>query len=69
MQKECPVCLGSGQISYFKGVSRFVLSHEDCPECLGMGFLIVPDDQETPPPSPDRPASPPREDGDDPTPP
>jgi hypothetical protein len=57
MQIECPVCLGSGQITYFKGVSRFVLSHEDCPECLGMGFLIVPDqgDPETerdPAPSP-----------------
>lgn len=36
----CPICNGSGQVSFFKGVSRFLLSNEDCPECLGMGFVI-----------------------------
>lgn len=51
MQKECPVCLGSGQISYFKGVSRFILSEEDCPACAGMGFLIEPEEGAEPPPS------------------
>jgi len=40
MKKECPSCGGSGQISYFKGVSRFLLSNEDCPECSGLGFIV-----------------------------
>ena len=40
----CEICNGSGQISYFKGESRFLLSWEECPECSGMGFKIAPDD-------------------------
>jgi DnaJ-class molecular chaperone len=40
-KKTCKLCNGSGQISYFKGVSRFLLSEEECPECGGMGFTIV----------------------------
>jgi DnaJ-class molecular chaperone len=54
MKKECPVCLGSGELSYFKGISRFVLSQMDCPECAGMGFIIESDASESsqvPPPS------------------
>lgn len=39
----CPGCGGSGQISYFKGVSRFLLSCEECPECAGLGFQINPE--------------------------
>ena len=39
MKKTCEICDGSGQISFFKGVSRFLLSWEDCPECGGMGFV------------------------------
>ena len=35
----CPGCSGMGQTSYFGGVSRFLLSHEECPECNGLGFL------------------------------
>ncbi len=46
MKKNCESCGGSGQISYFKGVSRFLLSTEDCPECAGMGFLIVDDEED-----------------------
>lgn len=42
-RKTCPSCDGSGQISYFKGVSRFLLSVEECPECGGLGFVIEPD--------------------------
>lgn len=44
MKKECPSCGGSGQISFFKGVSRFLLSTEDCPECSGLGFIIDEED-------------------------
>ena len=39
MKKICELCGGTGQISYFKGVSRFILSTEDCPECAGLGFI------------------------------
>ena len=49
-KKICEFCNGSGQISYFKGVSRFLLSEEECPQCGGLGFIIVDsgkeDDQE-----------------------
>lgn len=38
-QKICETCHGSGQVSYFKGVSRFLLSSEECPECAGLGFI------------------------------
>ena len=40
MKKSCKTCEGSGQISYFKGVSRFLLSWEECPECAGLGYII-----------------------------
>lgn len=35
----CPGCNGTGQMTYFGGVSRFQFSYEDCPECNGFGFL------------------------------
>jgi DnaJ-class molecular chaperone len=37
----CRGCGGSGQISFFKGVSRFLLSSEECPECSGLGYLFT----------------------------
>lgn len=40
-QAVCPGCGGSGQINYFKGVSRFLLSSEECPECAGLGFVFA----------------------------
>jgi DnaJ-class molecular chaperone len=40
MKKICPICHGSGQLSSFKGVSRFLLSWEECPECGGLGHII-----------------------------
>jgi DnaJ-class molecular chaperone len=36
----CQMCNGSGQLSLFKGVSRFLLSWEECPECGGLGYII-----------------------------
>ena len=43
-RKTCTNCNGSGQVSFFKGESRFILSWEDCPECAGMGFVIPVED-------------------------
>lgn len=41
MQKECEFCSGSGQLAHFQGVSRFLLTMEECPECGGLGFVVV----------------------------
>jgi DnaJ-class molecular chaperone len=41
VKKLCESCGGSGQISYFKGVSRFLLSSEECPECSGLGYIFT----------------------------
>ena len=40
MKKTCEICNGSGQLSSFKGVSRFLLSWEECPQCSGLGYVI-----------------------------
>ena len=47
MKKTCNACGGSGQINFFKGVSRFLLSCEECPECVGLGY-IIPEDEPDP---------------------
>ena len=39
-RQPCPFCGGSGQQSSFKGVSRFLLSVEECPECAGLGYSV-----------------------------
>jgi DnaJ-class molecular chaperone len=40
-QKDiCEICGGTGQVSYFKGVSRFLLSTEECAECAGTGYQL-----------------------------
>ncbi|AGF77189.1 bacterial nucleoid DNA-binding protein [Desulfocapsa sulfexigens DSM 10523] len=36
----CPGCNGTGQMTWFGGVSRFQFSYTDCPECHGVGFLV-----------------------------
>lgn len=38
MKKNCQFCNGTGQINYFKGVSRFLISYDECPECGGLGI-------------------------------
>jgi hypothetical protein len=35
----CPTCGGSGQLNFFKGESRFLLSIEECPVCCGFGYM------------------------------
>jgi DnaJ-class molecular chaperone len=39
-KKICPGCGGSGQVSFFQGESRFLLTMEECPECFGTGMLL-----------------------------
>jgi DnaJ-class molecular chaperone len=36
----CPTCGGSGQISFFQGESRFLLTDAECPACCGLGYLL-----------------------------
>jgi DnaJ-class molecular chaperone len=36
----CPACGGTGQVNFFKGESRFLLSEEECPNCCGLGYLL-----------------------------
>lgn len=40
-KRTCDCCGGSGQISFFRGVSRFVMDWDDCPDCLGTGYIEV----------------------------
>ena len=35
----CPACGGSGQINFFQGESRFLLSVEECLLCSGFGYV------------------------------
>ncbi len=39
MNKPCEVCGGSGQITFFQGASRFLMSWEECPACGGLGSI------------------------------
>lgn len=36
---QCPGCNGSGQISFFQGESRFLLTMAEFPECCGTGIF------------------------------
>ncbi len=38
MKKVCDSCGGSGQIGFFQGESRFVISWDECLECNGTGM-------------------------------
>lgn len=38
MRKPCATCGGTGQIGYFQGESRFLLTWEECPCCCGTGM-------------------------------
>jgi len=39
-KRICDICGTTGQFSFFKGVSRFLLSTEECEECVGTGFQL-----------------------------
>ena len=41
----CPICDGTGEITQFNGVSRFLLSNDPCPNCLGLGRVEDKGDQ------------------------
>jgi len=55
MENVCEICGGSGQIGQFLGVSRFVITWDECPECCGTG-ICHPSEKQTPqdetPPTP-----------------
>jgi len=38
--RQCDACGGSGQLNFFKGESRFLLTGEECPLCNGFGYLL-----------------------------
>lgn len=42
-KKTCDACHGTGQWTFFGGVSRFFFTVEECPECGGLGFIMPPD--------------------------
>jgi DnaJ-class molecular chaperone len=39
-EKVCDICSGTGQVSFFQGVSRFLLSTEECDACAGTGYQL-----------------------------
>ncbi|MFN2355174.1 MAG: hypothetical protein ABR512_11695 [Desulfopila sp.] len=47
MKTICDICGGSGQLGGFRGVSRFMITWEECPECCGTGEV-----ESTPPATP-----------------
>ena len=38
-KRVCPNCGGSGDLAAFRGESRFLLTHEECPFCFGFGYV------------------------------
>jgi DnaJ-class molecular chaperone len=40
VKTTCEICGGSGHISFFQGVSRFLLTWEECPACSGTGLTL-----------------------------
>lgn len=38
MDNVCDICGGTGQIGIFRGLSRFIMTYEECPECYGTGI-------------------------------
>ena len=38
-KQVCPNCGGTGNLSTFRGESRFMFTHEECPFCFGFGYV------------------------------
>ena len=38
IKQPCEFCNGTGQMSYFQGESRFLLTHDECHDCNGTGL-------------------------------
>jgi DnaJ-class molecular chaperone len=43
-KQVCNTCGGSGEIGYFQGESRFVITREECPACFGFGYVLEDED-------------------------
>lgn len=43
-RQTCNTCGGSGEIGYFRGESRFVITREECPACCGFGYTLEDED-------------------------
>lgn len=39
-RRVCNTCGGSGEIGFFQGESRFVITREECPACCGFGYIL-----------------------------
>lgn len=55
-KKACPTCGGTGDIGFFQGESRFFITHEECPACCGLGYILPEDEDEAEQTQPDDPA-------------
>jgi len=44
IRQTCNTCGGSGEIGYFQGESRFVITREECPACCGFGYTLEDED-------------------------
>lgn len=40
-EKICDICGGTGQVSFFQGVSRFLLTTDECDACAGTGYHFI----------------------------
>lgn len=49
----CATCGGSGDIGSFQGESRFFITHEECPACSGLGYVLPETENEEGQVSPD----------------
>ncbi|MBM9511571.1 hypothetical protein [Desulfogranum marinum] len=56
-KEVCPTCGGTGEIGFFQGESRFLLTREECPACCGLGYILAEDENDKMQVLPDKAAS------------